>query len=75
MNRGYRLAGRDVRAAPLVTLTACQARTWALIGSQQARRNHAMTGVTIAGQVAAMAAATDGQPPREVMDVMAREQA
>jgi peroxiredoxin len=34
-----------------------------------------MTGVTIAGQVAAMAAATDGQPPREVMDVMAREQA
>ena len=33
-----------------------------------------MTGVTIAEQVAAMAAATAGQPPREVMDVMAREQ-
>ena len=34
-----------------------------------------MSGVTIAGQVAAMAAATDGQPPQELMDAMAREQA
>ena len=34
-----------------------------------------MTGVTIAEQVAAMAAATAGQPPREVMDVMAHERA
>ena len=34
-----------------------------------------MTGVTIAGQVAAMAAPSAGQPPREVMDVMAHERA
>jgi len=34
-----------------------------------------MSGVTIAGQVAAIAAATDGQPPREVTNVMARQQA
>ena len=34
-----------------------------------------MSGVTIGGQVAAMAAATDGQPPQELMDAMAREQA
>jgi hypothetical protein len=34
-----------------------------------------MTAVTIAGQVAAMAGASAGQPPGEVMGVFARQQA
>jgi hypothetical protein len=34
-----------------------------------------MTAITIAGRVAAMAAASAGQPPGEVMGVFAREQA
>ena len=34
-----------------------------------------MTAITIAGQVAAMAEASAGQPPGEVMGVFAREQA
>ena len=34
-----------------------------------------MTAVTIAGRVAAMAAASAGQPPGEAMGVFAREQA